>query len=59
MTVTTFYLAKGLEFETVYAVTDAKRRDTLTTQARYIMATRAMHRLCVCENSAMPDGKDS
>ena len=59
LTVTTFYLAKGLEFETVYAVTDAKRRDTLTTQARYIMATRAMHRLCVCEDSAMPDGKDS
>lgn len=50
LTVTTFYLAKGLEFETVYAVTDKNRQDTLTNQARYIMATRAMHRLCVCED---------
>lgn len=50
LTVTTFYLAKGLEFETVYGVTDRKQRDTLTDQARYIMATRAMHRLCVCED---------
>lgn len=53
LTVTTFYLAKGLEFETVYAVTDTDRQDTLTVQARYIMATRAMHRLCVCEDRGM------
>lgn len=50
LTVTTFYLAKGLEFETVFSVTDKERRDTLTDQARYIMATRAMHRLYVCED---------
>ena len=49
LTVTTFYLAKGLEFETVYAVTDKEKTDALTNQARYIMATRAMHRLYVCE----------
>ena len=49
LTVTTFYLAKGLEFETVYAVTAKDRTDALTNQARYIMATRAMHRLYVCE----------
>ena len=55
LTVTTFYLAKGLEFETVYAVTDTERRDTLTTQARYIMATRAMHRLCVCEDCGIQE----
>ena len=49
LTVTTFYLAKGLEFETVYAVTAKDRTDELTNQARYIMATRAMHRLYICE----------
>ena len=49
LTVTTFYLAKGLEFETVYAVTAKDRTDALTNQARYIMATRAMHRLYICE----------
>ena len=49
LTVTTFYLAKGLEFESVYAVTDKDRTDPLTNQARYIMATRAMHHLYVCE----------
>ena len=50
LTVTTFYLAKGLEFETVYAVTNRTCQATLITQARYIMATRAMHRLCICED---------
>ena len=49
LTVTTFYLAKGLEFETVYAVTAKDRTDELTNQARYIMATRAVHRLYICE----------
>lgn len=49
LTVTTFYLAKGLEFESVYAVTPKGKMDPLTVQARYIMATRAMHHLCVCE----------
>lgn len=57
LTVTTFYLAKGLEFETIYAVTDRKRQDTLTNQARYIMATRAMHRLCVCEDDGEPENE--
>ncbi len=51
LTVTTYYLAKGLEFETVYGVTPRDRRDTLVTQARFIMATRAMHRLYVWEDT--------
>lgn len=57
LTVTTFYLAKGLEFEKVYAVTDKKCQDTLTNQARFIMATRAMHYLCVCEDAGLQENQ--
>ncbi len=50
MTVTTFYLAKGLEFDQVFAVL---RRETnpLYKQAKYISATRALHELYVYEES--------
>lgn len=52
VTVTTFYLAKGLEFEQVYLLDDVRRHGTLYTQARYICATRALHGLHVYHFSA-------
>lgn len=48
LTVTTFYLAKGLEFDQVFALCQ-KREDTLAKQAKYICATRALHELYVYE----------
>ncbi len=46
LTVTTFYLAKGLEFDQVFAVMDRKMSGRpLHRQAEYICATRAMHEL--------------
>ena len=45
LTVTTFYLAKGLEFDRVYGVFPSKDRSPLTVQAEYITATRALHEL--------------
>ncbi|MDO4478464.1 MAG: AAA family ATPase [Lachnospiraceae bacterium] len=47
LTVTTFYLAKGLEFDDVYSVEPSSKVTPLHIQARYIAATRAMHRLNV------------
>jgi len=52
LTVTTFYLAKGLEFERVYMVFPkedpaSEARRALLVQAGYIAATRAMHELSV------------
>lgn len=48
LTVTTFYLAKGLEFDQVFALCQ-KREDVLAKQAKYICATRALHELYVYE----------
>ena len=45
LTVTTFYLAKGLEFDRVYGVFSEKDQSSLKTQAEYITATRALHEL--------------
>ena len=46
LTVTTFYLAKGLEFDQVFSVTEKRMREKpLHRQAEYICATRAMHEL--------------
>ncbi len=45
LTVTTFYLAKGLEFDQVFTVYDGKRESSLLKQARYICSTRALHEL--------------
>ena len=48
LTVTTFYLAKGLEFDEVFALDrEGEENKELYDQARYIMATRAMHALTV------------
>lgn len=44
LTVTTFYLAKGLEFDQVFGVFGDKE-NPLMTQAKYICATRALHEL--------------
>ena len=44
LTVTTFYLAKGLEFDQVFGVFGDKE-NSLMTQAKYICATRALHEL--------------
>ena len=44
LTVTTFYLAKGLEFDQVFGISE-KRNTPLLKQARYICATRALHEL--------------
>ena len=46
LTVTTFYLAKGLEFDQVFAVRE-KKDNPLAAQAEYICATRALHELYV------------
>ena len=45
LTVTTFYLAKGLEFDQVFTVFDGKKDSSLLRQARYICSTRALHEL--------------
>ena len=44
LTVTTFYLAKGLEFDQVFSVFE-EEENPLMTQAKYICATRALHEL--------------
>ena len=50
MTVTTFYLAKGLEFDQVFAVL-GRETNPLYRQAKYISATRALHELYVYEGN--------
>ena len=45
LTITTFYLAKGLEFDRVYGIFTSGDRNPLHRQARYIAATRALHEL--------------
>ena len=45
LTVTTFYLAKGLEFDQVFGIFKAGRESGLQRQAEYITATRALHEL--------------
>ena len=49
LTVTTFYLAKGLEFDQVFSVFPMEDRGSLARQARYIAATRALHELYMYE----------
>ena len=46
LTVTTFYLAKGLEFDQVFVMA-RKKKTPLLIQAEYICATRALHELYV------------
>lgn len=45
VTVAPFYLAKGLEFDQVFAVAEGKKEGPLIRQAGYICATRALHEL--------------
>ncbi|MDO5134898.1 MAG: AAA family ATPase [Eubacteriales bacterium] len=45
LTVTTFYLAKGLEFDQVFTLFPAWDQSAAARQGRYIGATRALHRL--------------
>ncbi len=54
LTVTTFYLAKGLEFDRVFALL---RNDgnPLYGQAKYISATRALHELYIYEIQEVPE----
>lgn len=47
LTVTTFYLAKGLEFDQVFSVFREQDKSGLDVQARYIAATRALHELSI------------
>ncbi|MCD7867828.1 MAG: AAA family ATPase [Clostridiales bacterium] len=49
LTVTTFYLAKGLEFDQVFSLFPRERQDPLAVRARYIAATRALHELYAYE----------
>lgn len=46
LTVTTFYMAKGLEFDQVFTIASEKKGG-LMKQAEYICATRALHELYV------------
>lgn len=48
LTVTTFYLAKGLEFDQVFTVR-GRKDNPLSRQAEYISATRALQELYVYE----------
>ena len=45
LTVTTFYLTKGLEFDQVFGIFEEDRESGLQCQAKYITATRALHEL--------------
>ena len=45
LTVTTFYLAKGLEFDQLFGIFEEDRESGLQCQAKYITATRALHEL--------------
>ena len=47
LTVPTFYLAKGIEFDQVFALRKENSSGALERQADYISATRAMHELHV------------
>ena len=49
LTVTTFYMAKGLEFDQVFSVFPRADRSPIVQRARYIAATRALHELYMYE----------
>ena len=49
LTVTTFYLAKGLEFDQVFSLFPAADQSPIAKQGRYIAATRALHKLHMYE----------
>ncbi len=47
LTVTTFYLAKGLEFDQVFSIFPKDEKREMMMQAQYIATTRALHELRV------------
>lgn len=49
LTVTTFYMAKGLEFDQVFSVFPGADKSPIVQRARYIAATRALHELYMYE----------
>ena len=49
LTVTTFYLAKGLEFDQVFSLFPKADQSPIARQGRYIAATRALHRFHMYE----------
>ena len=49
LTVTTFYLAKGLEFDQVFSLFPSEDQSPLAKQGQYIAATRALHKLHMYE----------
>ena len=49
LTVTTFYMAKGLEFDQVFSIFPKEDRSPIVERARYIAATRALHELYMYE----------
>lgn len=51
ITVTTYYQAKGLEFDQVF-ILGGNPKNPFFSQFRYISATRALHELYVCEYEA-------
>ena len=51
LTVTTFYLAKGLEFDQVFSIFPEADKSPLAKKGRYIAATRALHELYMYEIS--------
>ena len=53
ITVTTYYLAKGLEFDQVFVV-GGDKKNTFYKQFQYIAATRALHELYVYEEEGTP-----
>ena len=55
LTVTTFYMAKGLEFDQVFSVFPGTDRSPIVQRARYIAATRALHELYMYEVKASQD----
>ena len=54
LTVTTFYLAKGLEFDQVFTIR-GNEENPLREQAEYIAATRALQELYVYEIKTEPE----
>ena len=53
ITVTTYYLAKGLEFDQVF-VLGGEKDNPFYTQFKYISATRALHELYVYDLNLLP-----
>ena len=49
LTATTFYMAKGLEFDQIFSVFPDADRSQIVQRARYIAATRALHELYMYE----------